>query len=127
MLTDWHRRVAVYTGESVPAPAAVRAVEVPGAAARTGEEAKRPALSVVLARVRILGPVRTRVGPYGHALASAEARAAGVVSATQRGRTAAPAAQNLGARALTRELRARNEGATGQHYSGVDPHGHKIN
>ncbi|MCJ8749026.1 hypothetical protein PDJAM_G00171510 [Pangasius djambal] len=61
LLTDWHGRVAVNPGESVPAPAAVEAVEVPGAAARAGEEAKRPALAIVLAHVRVLRPVSARV------------------------------------------------------------------
>lgn len=115
MLTDWHGRVTVDPGESVSAPAAVEAIEVPGAAARAGEEAKRPALAVVLAHVRVLRPVRARVGLHGHALASAKAHTARVVSAPERGRTATRAAQNIRARALTRKLRAHSAGATGQH------------
>lgn len=84
MLTDWHARVAGDPGESVLAPAAVEAVEVPGAAARAGEEAKRPALAVVLAHVRVLRPVSARVSLHRHALPSAEARAAWVARAAER-------------------------------------------
>lgn len=115
MLTDWHWRVAVDPGESVFAPTAVEPVEVPGAAARAGEEAKRPALAVILVHVRVLRPVCARVRLHRQALASAKAHAARVVHAAERSRTTARAAQSLGARALTRELRAHSQCATGQH------------
>lgn len=121
-LTHRDPLVTIWTSQPVSTPAAVVATEVPIALAGAVEKPQRPPLSVVAARVRVLGSMAAVVCSDGDALPSSCAGAALVTRCPRQGWAALATLQPLGGDTLPGKLGQREGGTQRHHQETHSPH-----